>query len=154
MADEVLPRYRDQYHPDHRHMMPDEVLPRYRDQYHPDHRHTMADEVLPRYRDQYHPDHRHTMADEVLPRTLVNVNNVHKPDVAGFITRMWPCHFIMRHPRFYLFQYEKIWWVPWTLLSGQPHDCLLSCLFNMFKAQIKENIKALHHRWIPHTKGQ
>ena len=45
--------------------------------------------------------------------------------------------------------------------NHQPHDCLLNCLF---KAQIKENIKALchwplcgeftGHRWIPCTKDQ
>ena len=44
--------------------------------------------------------------------------------------------------------------------NHQPRDCLLNCLF---KAQIKENIKASRHwalwgeftgdRWIPHTKG-
>ena len=45
--------------------------------------------------------------------------------------------------------------------NHQPNDCLLNCLF---KAQIKENIKAPRHwplyaeftdnRWIPRTKGQ
>ena len=45
--------------------------------------------------------------------------------------------------------------------SHQPHDCLLN---RLFKAQIKENIKAPRHwplrgeftgdRWIPRTKGQ
>ena len=45
--------------------------------------------------------------------------------------------------------------------NHQPHDCLFNCLF---KAQIKENIKAPRHwplwgeftgnHWIPHTKGQ
>ena len=45
--------------------------------------------------------------------------------------------------------------------NHQPRDCLLS---DLFKAQIKENIKAPRHwplwreftidRWIPHTKGQ
>ena len=45
--------------------------------------------------------------------------------------------------------------------NHQPHDCLLNCLF---KAQIKENIKAPRHwplcgeftgdRWITRTKGQ
>ena len=45
--------------------------------------------------------------------------------------------------------------------NHQPHDCILNCLY---KAHIKENIKAPHHwplwgeftgdRWIPRTKGQ
>ena len=45
--------------------------------------------------------------------------------------------------------------------NHQPHDCLLN---RLFKAQIKENIKAPHHwplrgeltgcRWFSHTKGQ
>ena len=45
--------------------------------------------------------------------------------------------------------------------NHQSHDCLLNCLF---KAQIKENIKAPRYwplwgeftgdRWIPHTKGK
>ena len=45
--------------------------------------------------------------------------------------------------------------------NHQHHDCLLN---RLFKAQIKENIKAPHHwslcgeiigdRWIPHTKGK
>ena len=45
--------------------------------------------------------------------------------------------------------------------NHQPHDCFLN---RLFKAQIKENIKAPRHwpswgeftgdRWIPHTKGQ
>ena len=45
--------------------------------------------------------------------------------------------------------------------NHQHHDCLLN---GLFKAQIKENIKALRHwpvwgefagdRWIPRTKGQ
>ena len=45
--------------------------------------------------------------------------------------------------------------------NHQPHDCLLN---RLFKAQIKENIKAPRHwtlcgdftgdRWIPYTKGQ
>ena len=48
-----------------------------------------------------------------------------------------------------------------SVSNHQPHDCLLNCLF---KAQIKENIKALRHwplcreftgdRWIPCTNGQ
>ena len=63
-------------------------------------------------------------------------------------------------------------YVPWKSLqwhhnerngvsNHQPRDCLLDCLF---KAQIKEIIKALRHwplwgeftgdRWIPRTKGQ
>ena len=47
------------------------------------------------------------------------------------------------------------------VLNHQPHDCLLN---RLFKAQIKENIKALRHwplcgeftgdRWTPRTKGQ
>ena len=48
-----------------------------------------------------------------------------------------------------------------VISNHQPHDCLFDCLF---KAQIKENIKAPRHwplcgeftidRWIPRTKGQ
>ena len=34
--------------------------------------------------------------------------------------------------------------------NQQPHDCLLN---RLFKAQIKENIKAPRDRWIHHTKA-
>ena len=50
---------------------------------------------------------------------------------------------------------------PDSVSNHQPHDCLLN---RLFKAQIKENIKAPRHwplwrefageRWIPRTKGQ
>ena len=49
-----------------------------------------------------------------------------------------------------------------SVSNHQPHDCLLNCFF--FKAQIKDNIKALRHwplwgeftdpLWVPHTKGR